>query len=74
MTVRDEGENVHFWVKDDCGNIINDLLLLVGGADDLVLLSFVGNIDLKKISKLASSVDIDGLEHLEKLDEEEIEN
>ncbi|MEL6637288.1 MAG: DUF4252 domain-containing protein [Bacteroidota bacterium] len=74
MTVRDEGENVHFWVKDDGGNIINELLLLVGGADDFVLLSFVGNIDLKKISKLASSVDIDGLEHLEKLDEEEIEN
>ncbi len=71
MTVRDEGENVHFWVKEGSGDVINELLLLVGGGDDFVLLSFVGNINLRKISKLANSVDIDGLEHLDKLDEEE---
>lgn len=72
MTVRSEGENVNFLVKDE-GDIIEELLLLVGGDDTFVLMSFIGNIDLKKISRLANSVDIDGMEHLEKLDEKEKE-
>lgn len=68
ITVRDEGENFKFMVKDDNGgDIVKELLLLVGGEDDFVLMSFVGNIDLNKISHLAKSIDIDGLEHLEKL-------
>lgn len=65
MTVRDEGTNVEFLVKDS-GDIINELLLLVGG-DDFVMMSFVGNIDLNKIAKLANTLDIDGMEHLENL-------
>lgn len=68
MTVRDEGTNVEFLVKDT-GDIINELLLLVGG-DDFVMMSFVGNIDLNKISKLANSIDIDGMEHLDKIKED----
>lgn len=67
MTVRDEGTNVEFLVKDT-GDVINELLLLVGG-DEFVMMSFVGNIDLDKISKLANSLDIDGAKHLDKLDD-----
>ena len=54
VTVRDKGENVRIWVKDD-GDIINELLLLVGGEDEFVMLSFVGNIDLNKICLLYTS-------------------
>lgn len=58
MTVRDkDGENVDFLVKDDGDKIINELLLLVGGEDEFVLMSFVGKIDLDKISKLANEFD-----------------
>ncbi len=67
MTVRDDGTNVEFLVKET-GDIINELLLLVGG-DEFVMMSFVGNIDLKKIAKLSKDMDIDGMEHLKKLDE-----
>ena len=70
MTVRDHNEKVNFWVKDS-GDVINELLLLVGGDDTFVLLSFLGNIDLNKISKLAKSIDVDGVEHLEHLEDEE---
>jgi len=66
MTVRDGGENVRFLVKDT-GDVINELLLLVGGEENFVLLSFVGNIDLNKISKLANQIDVQGAEHLEKI-------
>lgn len=69
MKVRDGEENVHFLVKEGENDEIRELLLLVGGNDQFVLLSFVGNIDLSKISKLANSMDIDGFEHLEKIDE-----
>ena len=69
MTVKDGNEHVRFWVKDS-GDIINELLLVVGGDDEFVLLSFVGNIDLAKISKLANQIDVKGAEHLQKIGNE----
>ena len=66
MSVKDEGENVRFWIKE-ADNVVNELLLLVGGKDEFVLLSFVGNIDLNKISKLAGSIDVKGAKYLEEV-------
>ncbi|MCB9316302.1 MAG: DUF4252 domain-containing protein [Lewinellaceae bacterium] len=66
LTVRDGKENVRIWVKDS-GNIINELLLLVGAPDEFVLLSLTGTIDLDKISNLSKGLDIQGAEHLEKI-------
>jgi len=63
MSVKSEGENVRFWVQEK-NNVINELLLLVGGEDDFVLLSFLGKIDLNKIQKLSNKIDIKGAEHL----------
>ncbi len=63
MTVRDKGSNVRFWTKES-GGIINELLMLVGEPDEFTLISFVGKIDLDKISKLANKVEINGMEHL----------
>lgn len=69
MTVRDDNENVNFLVKEN-DSIINELLLLVGGEEEFVMVSFVGEIDLNKISQLAQKLDVDGVEHLDKLDDE----
>ena len=70
MTVRSDGDHVKFLVKDtDDGNTIQELLLLVGG-DEFVLMSFVGDIDLKTIGRLAKSMDIKHVDKLEKLDHE----
>jgi hypothetical protein len=68
MKVKDGDTNVRFLIKKE-GNIVKELLLLVGG-DEFVLLSIVGNINLKKISKLAKHMDIQGLEHLNKVEAE----
>ena len=70
MTVRDNDENVQFLIKDE-GNTITELLLLVGGGDEFVMVSFVGTINLDKISKLAKKLDVKGVDHLDKLEEEE---
>lgn len=66
LTARDGGQNVRFLTKSN-GDIIDELLLLVGGQDEFVLLSFVGKLDLNKIANLASKLDLDGAEHLGKL-------
>ena len=57
MTVRNKDEeNVDFLIKDE-GDIIQELLLLVGGGDQFVLMSFAGIIDMNKISKLINEFD-----------------
>jgi hypothetical protein len=68
LTVRDGQENVRIWSRDK-GNIIEELLLLVGSPDEFVLLSLTGKIDLDKISELSNTLDVQGLEHLDKLEQ-----
>lgn len=67
MQVRDKSENVRFFVKDS-GPVVNELILLVGGDSNFTVMSFTGKIDLKKISKLSESINVEGAEHLEKLE------
>jgi CII-binding regulator of phage lambda lysogenization HflD len=54
---------VRFWTKENNG-IINELLMLVGERNEFTMISFIGSIDLNKISKLSNKVKIDGMEHL----------
>lgn len=68
LTARDGKEDVNILVKDE-GDIVNELLILVGGSDEFVLMSFVGNIDLKKVGKLSKMLDLHGMEHLEKIED-----
>ncbi len=67
MTVRNKDkESVNIYVKDSPDEkIIKELLLLIGGGDEFVLMSFIGNIHLDKISELANA-----LEESESSDEE----
>ena len=61
MTVRDkDGENVEFYVKEapgSNGNVFEEFFLMAGGDnEDFVLISFVGKINLDKITKLAKTI------------------
>ncbi len=69
MKVRDKDSNVLFMVRESDGKKVKELVLLVGENDNTVLMSFTGDIRLDKISKLGKSLNIDGAENLEKLDE-----
>lgn len=71
MTVKSDGSDVKFLVKDTNGNIVNELLLVVGGDDDFVLMSFAGKIELDKLGKLASNLNFSGSEHLKNLKKED---
>lgn len=68
MKVKDGDTNIRFLIKKE-GNVVKELLLFVGG-DEFVLLSIMGNINLNKISKLAKHMDIEGMEHLDKVGNE----
>ena len=49
------GQNVEAFVQNEEA-LINELFMLVGTDDNFTLLSFVGNIDLTKISELRSAL------------------
>lgn len=60
MTVRNKGEeSVDFLIKDNGTDIIEELLMIIGGPDDFVLMSFVGLIDINKISEMAKAFEDD---------------
>ena len=63
ITVRDRNENVHFMVKEE-GDRIHELLMIAVDEDGFTLMSFVGDIDLAKMSRLSSSLGIKGMENL----------
>lgn len=68
VKVRDGAQNVRILSKgDEAGNLVDELLILVGEKQDFTLVSFVGRIDLNKLSKLAKKIDIKGAEHLENI-------
>lgn len=69
LTVYDETGKVNLLVRRDPGNenIINELLILVTG-EEFVLVDLFGDIDLRNISKIADSMEIEGLDNLKELD------
>lgn len=67
MVIKEKDQDVKFLINEKDGKII-ELLLIAGGKDENALISIQGNIDLKNISKLSKSMQIEGLEHLEEID------
>jgi hypothetical protein len=68
MTVKDKENDMKFLIKEENG-VVTELLMVIHGNTEFFLLSLVGDIDLKQISKLSQSMAIDGFEHLDKIDD-----
>jgi hypothetical protein len=68
MTVRDKDQDFKFLIKESGGKI-SELVMIMGGADDFMLMSLYGEIDLKQVSHLGKKMNVGGLEQLEKLDD-----
>jgi hypothetical protein len=69
MVVKKKDQDVKFYVLKD-GNKIVELLMIAGGVDDNVLISIQGDIDLKTISKLSKTMNLEGMENLENIEDE----
>jgi hypothetical protein len=70
MSVRDEDKDMKFMIKEKDGKV-SELVMLMGGDTQFFILTLFGEIDLKQVAKLSKAMDIDGLDHLNKLDEKD---
>lgn len=68
MVVKEENEEVLFLAREEGGKITEFLLVVSGGGDD-ALIAIQGDIDMESIGKIASSLDMPGLENLEDLED-----
>ncbi|MFH0760863.1 MAG: DUF4252 domain-containing protein [Bacteroidota bacterium] len=69
MTVKSNDEDVLMLAKKD-GDVIEELILLVGGKEDNALVYISGRMSMKDMAKISKSVNIEGagLEHLKDVD------
>ncbi|GCC52374.1 DUF4252 domain-containing protein [Chryseotalea sanaruensis] len=68
MTVRDKDQDMKFLIKDDGKGKISELIMIMGGTTDFMIMTLYGEIDLKQVSRIGKRMEIDGLDKLENLD------
>ena len=69
MTVEDAEENVQFMIREE-GEVIRELLMILGGNRQFVVMSLYGEIDLNSIVKLSKVFGVKGFEQFGKLGQE----
>ncbi len=69
MTVKDSESDIKFLVKKAGKNRISELLMIVVGEDEVLVMSMTGNIDMNTISDISNSLDVKGMENLEKIND-----
>jgi uncharacterized protein DUF4252 len=73
MTISDKDTDMKFLIKEEAG-VITELLMVLHSDDQFFLLSLIGDIDLKQISRLSKTMSIDGFEHLKNIDKDKDDN
>ncbi|MBC8320102.1 MAG: DUF4252 domain-containing protein [Bacteroidetes bacterium] len=68
MSVKESDSDIRFLVKKAGKNSISELLMIVKDENEVLIMSMTGNIDMNTISDISNSLDMKGLENLEKLD------
>jgi len=68
MVIHDSGQDIKFLIKEE-KDIVSELLMVLGGEGDNVLISITGNIDLKTVSKLSKSMGIEAMENLDSIED-----
>jgi hypothetical protein len=68
MSVRDKEQDMKFFIKENGGKI-SELVMIMGGIDDFMVMSIFGEIDLKQVARMGKKMNVDGLEKLQKIDD-----
>ena len=68
MVIKEKNQDFKFLIREKDG-FISELLMVAGGASNNALISIQGNIDLNTISSLSRTMKIEGLDQLEKIEE-----
>ena len=69
MTVEDAQENVQFMIREE-GDVIQELLMILGGNQQFIVMSLYGEIDLNSIAKLSKVFGVKGFDQFGKLGQE----
>lgn len=69
MAVRTDDKDMKFLIRENSGKV-SELLMVVGGNEQFMLMSLFGEIDLKQIARIGKKMDVKGLEHLEKMNQD----
>ena len=67
MSVKENDQDVVFLIKEKAGKVAELLVVVGGSSGDNAIISIVGDLDLSKMGSLAKSMNIQGMENLEKL-------
>ena len=70
MVVKQTGEEVKFLSKKK-GDKIGELLLVINGEKEAGFITITGTIDMNTIGKLSKAMNFEGMDKLEKLNEED---
>jgi CII-binding regulator of phage lambda lysogenization HflD len=70
MSVRDKDKDMKFMIEENAGKI-SEMLMIVGGNEEFMIMSIFGEIDLKQISRIGSKMNIKGLENLQNMDQDQ---
>lgn len=67
MSVRNKEHDMKFYIKETGGKVA-ELVMIMGGTSDFMVMSLFGEIDLKQVSRIGKKMNVDGLENLQNLD------
>jgi len=70
MTIKEKDQQVNFLTLEQDG-VIKELIMISRGIDESTMIWLTGIIDMKTVSKIAGSMNIDGMENLEKATKKE---
>jgi hypothetical protein len=68
VSVNDARGNMLFSTRESNG-IISELIMVVGGKKEFIMVSLYGDIDLKNISKIAQQMHVPGLDSMKHIDD-----
>ncbi len=69
MSVNDDESDVKFLAKKTKDGKVSELIMIVKGSEDVVVMSMLGDMDMKTISGIGRSLDMKGMDNLEKIDD-----
>lgn len=69
MKVNDQGNSIRFLTKKDAGGSITELVMLEKTDREVMIMTITGIIDLATVAKISRSMDIKGMEELNKYKE-----
>jgi len=71
MRIEKQGSEFIFFITEKSDGVISELLMIAFEEKQVMMMSIVGEIDLKKMSQLSKHMNIEGFEHLENVGDEE---